>query len=64
MTGHHRAVLLSHYPSAKDKIFTLGEYAGEDIDISDPFGGSLEEYRDCASQIKNMLVCIAEKLGL
>ena len=63
MTDHHKTVLLSDHPSAKDKIYTLGEYAGEDTDISDPYGGSLEEYRACASQIRKMLLCIVEKLG-
>ena len=64
MTGNHRAVLLSDYPAAKDKVFTLAEYVGECMDIADPFGGSLEEYRACAAQIKELLVLVAEKLSL
>jgi len=63
MTSSHRSVLLSDYPSAKDKIFTLGEYAGQNTDISDPFGGSLEEYRACARQIKALLMLASKKLG-
>jgi len=55
MTSTHRAVLLSDYPGAKDKIFTLGEYVGKSIDIADPFGGSVEDYRACAAQIKSLL---------
>ena len=62
MTGSHRAVLLSDYPGAKDKIFTLGEYAGEAVDVSDPFGGSLAEYRACAAQIKGLLLRVAKRL--
>ena len=63
MTSHHRAILLSDYPSANDKIFTLGEYVGSSEDIADPFGGNLEEYRACAAQIKELLLQVAKKLG-
>ena len=63
MTKTHRAMLHSDYPAAKEKIFTLGEYAGENIDISDPYGGSLADYRQCAAQIKSMLEIVAAKLA-
>jgi len=63
MTGTHRAILHSDYPKAKDKIFTLCEYAGHGKDISDPFGGSLEEYRACASEIKVLLQIVATKIA-
>ena len=62
MTSSHGAVLISDYPEAKDKIFTLGEYVGKNTDISDPFGGSLEDYRTCAEQIKTLLLRAAKKL--
>jgi len=62
MTGSHQAILLSDYPMAKEKIFTLAGYVGESIDVSDPFGGSLEDYRACAAQIKGLLVLAVERL--
>jgi len=62
MTETHKMILLSDYPGEKTKIFNLGEYAGENVDISDPFGGSLEEYRACAAQIKALLVKAARRL--
>ena len=62
MTASHRAVLLSDYPAAKEKIFTLAEYVGQNADVCDPFGGSLEDYRVCAAQIRELLVLAAEKL--
>jgi len=61
MTGGHRAVLLSDYPGLKGKIYTLGEYVGDSTDVSDPFGGSVEEYRACAAQIKAMLLQVVER---
>lgn len=36
-------------------MFTLGEYAGGGVDISDPFGGNEAIYRACAAQIKELL---------
>jgi len=62
MTSSHRAILISDYPKAKNKIFTLCEYAGSGKDISDPFGGSLDEYRNCANEIRGLLIQIAEKI--
>ena len=62
MTSTHKTVLLSDYPKAKDKIFTLGEYTGKNIDISDPFGGSLDTYRACAEEIKLLLELAVKKL--
>jgi protein-tyrosine-phosphatase len=44
------------------KAFTLGEYAGASEDVSDPFGGSLDEYRNCAAQIKRLLEACVERL--
>jgi len=63
MTGSHREVLLSDYPAAHDKIFTLAGYVGNDMNISDPFGGSVDVYRDCATQIRALLMQAAERLG-
>lgn len=44
------------------RAFTLGEYAGGGVDISDPFGGSEELYRACAAQIKELLQGCMSKL--
>jgi len=63
MTGSHRAVLLSDYPAARGKIFTLAEYVSDDTNVADPFGGSVDVYRNCAAQIRAMLVLVAERLG-
>lgn len=59
MTGAHKQLIASMAP---DKVYTLMEYAGEDGDISDPFGGDDEEYEQTAAEIYDALVDIAEKL--
>lgn len=53
MTEAHRAALLS-VGVADDKIAVLN--------ISDPYGGTLVDYRRCAEQIKLKLVPIYEKI--
>ena len=63
MTNSHRAVVLSDYPAYCGKVFTLAEYVGDDVNVADPFGGSVDEYRACASQIRGLLVLAAKKLG-
>lgn len=51
----HKKVLLRQFPEMSDKIMTLGEWAGTNEDVADPFGGTQEEYDACAAQIKDLL---------
>ena len=48
--------------TAKDKVYTLCEYAGIEGDIEDPYGGDMEEYEEVAQIIYVALQAIAEKL--
>lgn len=53
MTAGHLYSVNDICPQAK--AFTLGDYAGESCDVSDPYGGNLEIYRQCAAQIKQLI---------
>ena len=55
MTGAHRQMLAAALPDAADKVFTLAQWAGEEGDVLDPFGGSLGQYRACRDQIWELL---------
>lgn len=59
--GHKQAVqrLAAH---KVDKVFTLAEFAGEDGDVDDPFGGDDVVYRQCADQMESLLVKSWEKI--
>ena len=59
MTSAHKMLIEN---MAKDKVFTLLEYAGGEGDIPDPYGGDDEEYEEVADEICDALVDIAEKL--
>lgn len=64
MTSGHKQTVISMYPDAGRKTFTLKEFAGEEEnrDIIDPFGGSLETYRTTYKEIYENIEKIVEKL--
>ncbi len=55
MTQSHKIMLLAVYPDAKEKIFTIGEWAGVEEDVQDPYGGTVEEYRNCCMQLEELI---------
>ncbi|VBB06540.1 protein-tyrosine phosphatase low molecular weight [Lucifera butyrica] len=62
MTERHKRAVLQLAPQAGAKVFTLAEYAGETVDIADPFGGSHARYEACARQIEDLVNKIWEKI--
>lgn len=60
MTAAHKMVLM---PTLSDKVYTLCEFAGEEGDIPDPYGGDVEEYTECAEKLYHTLLKVAEKIG-
>lgn len=66
MTMAHKLRILNINPEAKNKVFTLKEFVNDDLvddlDISDPFGCPLEEYKKCAQEIYEYLVKVKEKI--
>lgn len=78
MTRSHKHYILSMFPGAYQKVFTLKEYAydmlenteksfaksfqGFSTDISDPYGSSLWFYKLCAQEIEQAVEKLVEKL--
>lgn len=62
MTKSHKQVVVNLAPEMAEKMYTLGEFAGEDGDVGDPFGGSEADYRRCAEQIHRLLTLSWEKI--
>lgn len=58
MTKSQKEKIISVVPEAKDKVFTLCEYAGIEGDIIDPFGGNIEAYRKSAAIIEKCIEAI------
>jgi protein-tyrosine-phosphatase len=56
MARHHRARV--DELGGEGRVFVLGEYAGregDDAEVSDPFGGDLDVYRDTCAELDAML---------
>lgn len=62
MTAGHRDALRAQYPAQAQKIHTLAEYSGSARDVSDPFGGPLEEYRRTARALAELLSAAVSRL--
>ena len=63
MTHSHQNTLIDLYPQYSEKFHTLLGFAyGSEDDISDPFGGDEEEYRECALQLKNAIDTVYAKV--
>lgn len=63
MTLQHKRHVLMMFPESYDKVFTLKEYADcGSSDIPDPFGGSLEDYKESADEIRRVLSGLVRKL--
>lgn len=57
MSARHLYALKNAFPKYSDKIFTL---SGRDI--ADPYGGTLDDYRKCAVQIRDAIDSILSAL--
>lgn len=62
MTNAHKENILTAVPDLKGKVFTLKQYVGESGDVCDPFGGSVDVYRNCLRDIESSLNLLIGKL--
>ncbi len=76
MTMSHKHYILSMFPGAHQKVYTLKEYAygkpgdlekmnstaSVAADIADPYGGALWAYKLCAAEIGQAVEKLVEKL--
>lgn len=62
MTVGHKRAILSFISEAKDKVFTLTEFANVTGDVTDPFGGETAVYQACAEQISGLVDKAWEKI--
>lgn len=64
MTKNHKEQILRVSPRAMDKTYTLKEYGGslKNTDILDPFGQSINVYRECGKEIEEALKIVVSKI--
>jgi protein-tyrosine phosphatase len=60
MTSSHRESIISRFPDLTERVRLL---SAEGRDVSDPFGGSRDEYERCRHEIQHHLLRLIESLG-
>ena len=55
MTRHHLEAIQAEFPEAQHKVYLLSQLVDRNFDIEDPYGGSLDEYELCATDLQNIL---------
>lgn len=70
MTEGHKHAILSQFPARKDAVFTLKEHVSEDAqseqsfpskDVSDPFGGPVDVYRQTFIELQSLIRKLQKK---
>jgi len=63
MTERHKDYLIMQAPEMQHKFYTIAQFTGHyNGDVTDPFCGDYERYRQCAVQLGKMIEDIAVKL--
>ena len=62
MTSYVKELLISNLPQYENKIFSLTQYIGEDKDIIDPIGGTIEDYEKTYFMLDKYIVLLIGKL--
>ena len=63
MARHHRARV--DELGGEGRVFVLGEYAGragDAAEVSDPFGGDLEVYRDTCAELSGLVAAAVDRI--
>src|SRR2546428_64654 len=64
MARHHRARV--DELGGEGRVFVLGEYGGregDEAEVSDPFGGDLDVYRDTCAELEALVTAVVERLA-
>ncbi|HZG71112.1 MAG TPA: low molecular weight protein arginine phosphatase [Chondromyces sp.] len=63
MTNSHKQLVEQQFPETKEKVFTIKEFAiGERSDVSDPFGGSVDVYRETFDELDGLIGSLIQRL--
>lgn len=62
MTADHKRMIIERYPNVK-AVYTIKEYAGENGDVIDPYGGTLIDYEECYVELARLVKKTIYKLS-
>lgn len=66
MTAAHKEKVRMHFPEKEGAIYTIKHFVEpdtQDANVSDPFGGSLDTYRETMAELDLLLDTFIEKEG-
>lgn len=66
MASGHKQAITTRFPEIADKVYTLKEFVsnnGMDTDISDPYGGSIDIYRETYDELEPLIDALLKKLS-
>jgi protein-tyrosine-phosphatase len=55
MTRHQQEALQAEFPEAQGKVYLLSQLVDRHFDIEDPYGGGLDDYELCATDLQSIL---------
>ncbi len=55
MTRHHQEALQAEFPEVQSRILLMSQLIDRSFDVDDPFGGSVDDYELCATDLQNIL---------
>jgi protein-tyrosine-phosphatase len=55
MTRSHAEALSIAFPDQRDKVYLLSDMVGETYDISDPYGGTRQDYSTVARELERLI---------
>ena len=55
MTRHHHEAVRAEFPEVQHKVYLLSQLIDRSFDIEDPYGGNLDDYELCATDLQNIL---------
>ena len=55
MTRHHLEAIRAEFPEVADKTYLISQLIDQTFDIDDPVQGTLDDYRRCAADLKQIL---------
>lgn len=61
MTGEHATKIKYIYPGAYN-VYPIKNFVGLDGDVQDPYGGSLDVYEECFSELSDLMELVVSKL--
>jgi protein-tyrosine-phosphatase len=55
MTRNHQEAIQAEFPEIQHKVYLLSQLVDRSFDIEDPYGGSLDDYELCATDLQSIL---------